>query len=237
MKKTILFISISLLLICSINAQSLLANKYGVIFGANTTDWLSNNQEGIKNIKSDIDFNISGGFYMQIALSDKWYISPTLLYTQKGASFEYNYTVDYPVNQRDEYATTNLISLSYVDLLPKISYSISSKFSVNIAPTVSFLINSDYTYNEFIINELDESTAPVELVPGIFNEESLLLGISLGYAYQLSDNLAIDARIFRQLGVNPRYSGEVRRPIELLSDDPSFIVQDETLTISILYSF
>ena len=101
----------------------------------------------------------------------------------------------------------------------------------------SFLINSDYTYNEVIVNQLDESTVPVELVPGIFNEESLLLGINLGYAYQLSDNLAIDARIYRQLGVNPRYSGEVRRPIELLSDDPSFIVQDETLTISILYSF
>ena len=236
MKKTILFFSI--FLFCNnINSQSLLANKYGFIFGVNTSEWISNNQEGVKNITSDISFNMSGGFYIQIALTDKWNIAPNLLYTQKGISFEYDYTVDYPINQRDEYTTVNSLSLSYVELMPKVSYNITDKFSVNLAPTISFLINSNYTFNESITNQLDESTAPISLEEGVFNEESLLVGLSLGYGYNFNDNLGVEARIYRQLGVTSNYSGEVRRPIELGSEDPSFILQDETLTISILYSF
>ena len=91
MKKTILFFSI--FLFCNnINSQSLLANKYGFIIGVNTSEWISNNQEGVKNITSDISFNMSGGFYMQIALTDKWNIAPNLLYTQKGISFEWYQT-------------------------------------------------------------------------------------------------------------------------------------------------
>ena len=59
-----------------INAQSLLPIKYGIKVGVNIANITSTPNEGVKNIDNTALIGIAGGFYMEIALNDKWYINP-----------------------------------------------------------------------------------------------------------------------------------------------------------------
>ena len=95
--------------------------------------------EGVRNDNSS-QMGIAAGFIVHIPLSDKWFINPEVLYSQKGASFNYAFTHDYELNQRDEYKTTNPLTLSYVELNPTISYKATDKLALNFGPSVSFLI-------------------------------------------------------------------------------------------------
>ena len=95
-------------------AQSLLPNKYGLKVGVNISNINTYTIEGVDGIKAPTSYaktGIVGGFYMQIPLNDKLYITPELLYSQKAVELDYNYTHDYPVNQRDEYMTTNKMKI------------------------------------------------------------------------------------------------------------------------------
>ena len=140
----------------AVSAQSLIPIKYGIKVGTNISNIISTPNEGVTNIETSSQIGISGGFYMEIALNDKWYINPELLYVQKGASFNYDYKHKWDsislnnVNNLDEYATTNSLKLAYVELNPTISYKASDKLALNFGPSVSFLISEDYTFTEKI---------------------------------------------------------------------------------------
>jgi long-subunit fatty acid transport protein len=145
--KKITLLTIIALLSFGANAQSLLPTKYGIKVGINISNVTSTANEGVKNIETSPILAIAGGLYMEIALNDKWYINPELLYVQKGASFNYNYMHKWDsissndVNNLDEYATTNSLNLAYVELNPTISYKVSDKLALNFGPSVSFLIS------------------------------------------------------------------------------------------------
>ena len=111
MKKSILivlFISSNL----GLNAQSLLPIKYGLKVGLNVASIISTPEEGVKNLEKSSNIGISGGFYMEIPLNDIWYINPEIVYSQKGGSFNYEYTQDYNINHRQEYSTTNKLPIT-----------------------------------------------------------------------------------------------------------------------------
>ena len=99
-----------------VNAQSLLPIKYGIKIGGNIANISSTPNDGVKNIDHTALIGVAGGFYMEIAINDKWYINPEVLYAQKGASFDYDFTHDYDFNQGeiDEHNTTNEIKLAYI---------------------------------------------------------------------------------------------------------------------------
>ena len=69
-----------------VKAQSLIPIKYGVKIGGNIGNVTSIPNDGVSNIDKTPIFGLSGGFYMQIALNDKWFINPEILYVQKGIS-------------------------------------------------------------------------------------------------------------------------------------------------------
>ena len=125
---------------------------------------------------------------MEIALNNKWYINPELVYTQKGMSFTDEFTHDYATNQRDKYNSTNELKLSYLELNPTISYKASYKLALNIGPSLSFLLNSDYTssYDKPLHEELE---------PSKLDEETLDIGLNLGISYYLTEKLLIDLKI------------------------------------------
>ena len=131
---------------------------------------------------------------MEIALNDQWYINPELKYTQKGASFDYDFTHDYEVNQgeRDEHNTTNELKLAYIELSPTISYKASDKLSLNFGPSVSFLIQSDYIPSETNTSEIIEHEV---LEEGLYTEESLDVGLNIGVSYYLTENFLIDGKV------------------------------------------
>ena len=174
------------------SAQSLIPMKYGIKVGTNISNIISTSNEGVKNIETSSQIGIAGGFYMEIALNDKWYINPELIYTQKGASFDYNFTHDYEINHRDEHNTTNELKLAYVELNPTISYKTAYKIALNFGPSVSYLIQSDYIPNE---KHNSEIVGHELLEESIYTEESLDVGVNLGISYYLSEYFLIDGKV------------------------------------------
>ena len=193
MKKIASILVISFLTIAT-SAQSLIPMKYGIKFGANISNIISTPNEGVKNIETSSQIGIAGGFYMEIALNDKWYINPELIYSQKGASFTYEYTHDYDPNQSDVHNTSNELKLAYVELNPTISYKASDKLALNFGPSVSFLVSPDYTILADKGGRDQEALHP-ELLEGTYTEEAIDVGINLGISYYLTENFLIDSRV------------------------------------------
>ena len=229
MKKSILITLITLLSI-GLNAQSLLPIKYGIKAGVNIANIISTPIDGVKNITTSSKIGITGGFYMEIALNDKWYINPELMYSQKGASFDYDYTQDYNTNKRTKYSTTNDLSLAYIELNPTISYKASYKVSLNIGPSVAFLMSSNYLYTQ-------EPTNQHTLSDGEFKEEAIDLGLNFGVSYYINENLLIDSKLYTGF-IN---IGEISRPIDLNEDPtpnlPAYTLKNRAIALSLAYLF
>ena len=232
---TLIFLSIG------VNAQSLIPTKFGVTVGVNIANITSTPNEGVKNIDNSALIGVAGGFYMEIALNDKWYINPELVYTQKGASFDYDFIHDYDINNRDEHNTTNKLQLSYVELNPTISYKTPYKIALNFGPSVSYLIiQSEYTTSETNTSEI---TGHELLEESIYTEESLDVGLNLGISYYLSEDFLIDGKVstgFMKIGeVSQKiYTGTTAN---VLHNSPSaqhvFELKNKNIVLSIAYLF
>ena len=193
MKKTASILTLVFLSLIT-SAQSLIPMKYGIKVGANISNIISTSNEGVSSIENSALVGIAGGFYMEIALNDKWFINPELIYSQKGASFTYKYTHDYEVNERDIHNTSNELKLAYVELNPTISYKYSDKIALNFGPSVSFILSPDYT---ILTDEgqNDNLSSHSELPEGSYSEETIDVGLNLGISYYLTENLLIDTRL------------------------------------------
>lgn len=177
-----------------LNAQSLLPKKYGLKVGVNFADLHSNPNDGVDNINTTNLYGLSGGFYMEIPLNDKWYLNPSLLYSQKGASFDYKYIHDYNINNRESRSSSNDLKLTYLELNPIISYKTPYRLALNIGPSLGYLIS--YEFN--ILSDVGEndSQSSHELLPDAeYQEEVIDLGLEVGLSYYLSDNLLLNANI------------------------------------------
>ena len=129
---------------------------------------------------------------MEIALNDKWYINPELIYSKKGASFTYEYTHNYDPNQSDVHNTSHELKLAYVEINPTISYKATDKLALNFGPSVSFILTPDYTILE---DKGDDLNAHSELLDGTYEEETIDVGINLGISYYLTENFLIDSKV------------------------------------------
>ena len=234
MKKitTLLFIA---LLSLGLNAQSLLPIKYGIKVGANIANISSTQNDGASPIDNSAQIGVAGGFYMEIPLNDKWYLNPELIYAQKGASFTYDYTHNYPVNAKDEYTTTNTLKLAYVEINPTISYKASQKLALNFGPSVAFLIQVDSTFTEKLTSVAPSSTTSKAT---LYESESLDVGLNLGISYYLTENFVIDSKVntgFMSIGkvskeINPGSFGN-------LEESNIYDLKNRGIVFSIAYLF
>ena len=241
--KKITLLTIVALVSFGANAQSLLPTKYGIKVGLNIANVTSTPNEGVKNIETTPLLGVAGGFYMEIALNDKWYIKPELLYVQKGASFNYDYKHKWDsislnnVNNLDEYATTNSLKLTYVELNPTISYKASDKLALNFGPSVSFLISEDYTFTEKIISN-DIPLNSVEPTPGTYESEDLDVGLNLGFTYYITENFLVDARVntgFMKVGIVNRITSIEKHGNE--KKEYNFELNNRAIVLSFAYLF
>ena len=193
MKKITSILALAFLTIAT-SAQSLIPIKYGIKVGANISNIISTSNEGVKNIESSALIGIAGGFYMEIALNDKWYVNPELIYSQKGASFTYEYTHNYDVNQSDVHNTSHELKLAYVELNPTISYKATDKLALNFGPSISFILTPDYAILTDKGQNDNLDTHP-DLLEGIYTEETIDVGVNLGISYYLTENFLIDSRV------------------------------------------
>ena len=234
MKKTTTLLFITLLSL-GLNAQSLLPIKYGIKVGANIANISSTQNDGASPIDNSAQIGVAGGFYMEIPLNDKWYLNPELIYAQKGASFTYDFTHNYPVNEKDEYTTTNTLKLAYVEINPTISYKASQKLALNFGPSVAFLIQVDSTFTEKLTSEATVSTNSKAT---LYESESLDVGLNLGVSYYLTENFVLESKVntgFMSIGkvskvINP---GSTNNPEESNIYD----LKNRGIVFSIAYLF
>ena len=241
--KKITLLSIITLISFGVNAQSLLPTKYGVKVGLNIVNVTSTPNEGVKNIETTPLLGVAGGFYMEIALNDKWYINPELLYIQKGASFNYDFTHKWDsigtnqTNNEDKYATTNSLKLAYVELNPTISYKASDKLALNFGPSVSFLISKDFVPNEKIIGESAPQNA-VENKLATFGSKDLDVGLNLGISYYLTENFLVDAKVntgFMKIGAVNKTTSTSKNENEKI--EKVFELNNRAIVVAFAYLF
>ena len=191
MKKisTLFFIT---LISFSLNAQSLLTIRYGIKIGTNIASISATQNDGSSPIEKPGLIGFSGGFYIKIPVNNKLSINPELVYTQKGSSFTFDYTYNYPINQRDEYVATSNINLSYVELNATISYKASDKIAMNIGPSFSYLIQVDSTFTEKLKSE---NSNALSIPPSsLYESESLDIGLNIGLSYFITEKLLLEGK-------------------------------------------
>ena len=240
MKKIASILVISFLTIAT-SAQSLIPMKYGIKFGANISNIISTPNEGVKNIETSSQIGIAGGFYMEIALNDKWYINPELIYSQKGASFTYEYTHDYDPNQSDVHNTSNELKLAYVEVNPTISYKATDKLALNFGPSVSFILTADCN----ILNDKgqnDNLSSHSELPDGTYEEETIDVGVNFRISYYLTENFLTDSRVNSSLmkaGTISKVtnSGFVNGTITNTPEINIYEIKNSVISFSIAYLF
>ena len=239
MKKTALILVLAFFTFAT-TAQSLIPIKYGIKAGLNFSSLNISSIDGVKPTVNSSQIGIAAGVCIHIALSDKWFINPEVLYSQKGARFNYDFTDDYLVNQRDEYATTNKLTLSYVELNPTISFKASDKLALNFGPSVSFLIGEKkYEYNQ------DPTKSPTNtthiLTDGSVEAASLDVGLNLGLSYFFTEHFFIDTRVYTGFmevaTVTQPYEVIIINGTQLYTPDPVYTLKNRAIVLSLAYLF
>ena len=220
-----------LTIICS--AQSLIPIKYGIKAGLNFSSLNISSIEGVQPADNSSLITIAAGFIVHIPLSDEWFINPEVLYSQKGASFNYAFTHDHELNQRDEYKTNNQLTLSYVELNPTISYKATDKLALNFGPSVSFLIGEKYVYTQDPARNITNTTNI--LTDGLVETESLDVGLNLGVSYFFTEHFFVDSRVYTGFievaSATQPYEKIINNP------DPAYTLKNSAIVLSISYLF
>ena len=232
MKKQFIFL-ISIFICFNLKSQNLLPNKYGLKVGGNISSLVTNSDEGVKNPTTSIGFGFAGGFYMQIPINNNISINPEILYSQNSSSFEYDYVYDYDDNQRDYYSSKSSITLSYVELNPTLSYLASYNLSLNIGPSIHYMISSKHEYEQTLTDREDETTSPEILADGVFDEQSLDIGLNAGLSYYLNENFILNTTIYSGF----MKIGDVLRPIDIQNDESTTTLKLSNIRVSFSYLF
>ena len=233
MKKLASILALVFLTIVS-SAQSLIPVKYGIKVGLNFSNLnITPAIDGVKPTDNSSQMGIAAGFIVHIPLSDEWFINPEVLYSQKGAKFNYDFTHDYEINQRDEYKTTNQVTLSYVELNPTISYKATDKLALNFGPSVSFLIGEDITPQDL---ERDNANTAHILTDGLVETASLDVGLNLGISYFFTEHFFVDSRVYTGF----LEVASATQPYEEIinnNPDPAYTLKNSAIVLSLAYLF
>ena len=238
MKKIASILALVFLTIVS-SAQSLIPIKYGIKAGLNFSSLNISSIEGVHPTDNSSQMGIAAGFIVHIPLSDEWFINPEVLYSQKGASFNYAFTHDYELNQRDEYKTTNQLTLSYVELNPTISYKATDKLALNFGPSVSFLIGEKYVYTQDPVRDITNITHI--LTDGLVETTSLDVGFNLGISYFFTEHFFVDTRVYTGFmevtTATQPYEIFIVNGTQIDTPEPAYNLKNRSIVLSIAYLF
>jgi len=238
MKKIASILALVFLTIVS-SAQSLIPIKYGIKAGLNFSSLNISSIEGVQPTDNLTVASITAGFIVHIPLSDEWFINPEVLYSEKGASFNYAFTHDYELNQRDEYKTTNQLTLSYVELNPTISYKATDKLALNFGPSVALLIGEKYDYTQNPARNITNTTNI--LTDGLVETASLDVGLNLGLSYFFTEHFFIDTRVYTGFlevaTATQPYEIFIVNGTQLYTPDPAYTLKNRAIVLSIAYLF
>ena len=174
------------------------ANAQGIGFGIKGGYNNSNIQ-----IDGEVDTDFKSGYHFGLFISkpitEKFIISPSVLYTSKGGNFKESdvYELESGTEISSEFRTN--INLSYVEVPIELKYMLTQKFSLSAIPYISFLVNDkmEMYYGECV----DGSCTAVkeELDEEFVEFNSTDYGVGFGMGYDINSHLILSAQY--QLGL------------------------------------
>ena len=170
---------------------------------------------------------------MQIPINNTLSVNPEILYSQKSSTFEYDYVYDYDINQRDYYKSKSSITLSFIEVNPTLSYLAAYNLSLNIGPSIHYMISSSHEYEQTLTERLDETTSAEVLGDGVFDESSLDIGLNAGLSYFINEDFILNGTVYSGF----MKIGEVLRPIDILNNEPTTNIKLSNIRLSLSYLF
>ena len=147
--------------------------------------------EGYAEPTTTSNTGIKAGVFLDIKLGAKWYISPTLSYSQFGSTTKLNRTFD--VDTIRTYGEeTKVYKMDYVTLDPIFEYRATDIFTLTIGPSIGYLIS----------NNLDKKVTNTpqgqnEDYNGEINGVSEIdAGVNIGTSFFITENLDIDLSLY-----------------------------------------
>jgi hypothetical protein len=204
MKKLLLLLFISSLSLTS-DAQNLSVPHYGIKIGLNYSNLnftqynylffgLAERTDGYA--KPTTTYNIGGkaGAYIDLKLSENWHLSNTVSYSQFGSITNLDQTWDTDTirkygNKKETY------KMDYVTLDPTFEYYVNDRFTLNIGPSLSYLIANNVEIlvtgeeggNDWTENSYDGEIEDVNDIDA---------GLNIGTSVYLTENLDIELNLY-----------------------------------------
>jgi hypothetical protein len=155
------------------------ANAQEVKFGAKAGLNISTITGGYLSGTSKTGFHVGG--LAEIKLNDKFAIQPELLYSTKGASYNF-FGFGFGVNEKED------ITLSYIDLPIMAKYFVIERLSIEAGPQIGFLMAAKGPK----YNEVNDTTDPKGDVKDAYNSTDF--GFNIGAGYELKQGIMFQAR-------------------------------------------
>lgn len=172
-------------------SQSLIPVNYGIKAGVNLATNSFSTIEGISPPSTSYQIGIQGGFFMQIALDDKWYITPEVLYSQEGVGVSYEYRVPLGGDMLS-YNVDGTIILTHIRINPHINFKATDVFSLNFGPSVGYLIGSEIDFQTTTADESSLTPTTGELP----DANSIDIGLNIGLTYYFNNHLFFNPRVY-----------------------------------------
>tara|TARA_B100000902_G_scaffold373307_1_gene401131 strand:+ start:9127 stop:9858 length:732 start_codon:yes stop_codon:yes gene_type:complete len=211
MKKYSLLILIYFLTI-DVSSQNLSVPSFGVKAGLNYSNlnFPQYNQlffgskdatEGFEKPENKANYGLKSGIFIDIRLSKKWYISPTLSYSQFGSTTSKDLTWDntFPGDSIRTYGMLkNDYEMDYISLDPNFEYRVNDKLSLVLGTSFSYLIENKITTevkedlnfnNNYENNEIRTDDAYEGEISEVSDFDA---GINIGGSIFLTENLDCD---------------------------------------------
>ena len=198
MKKIFILILVTFTFLNS-NSQNLSVPHYGIKLGYNHSSFnfiqynklyfgTKNPTEGYAKPNQIANPGLKGGFFVDLKISKKWYISPTLSYSQFGSETRIDKQWDEDTIRTYGFMKENF-NMEYITLDPLFEYRPVDKITLVVGPSISYLISNNllrYVEEEGIERTSDGVN---DEIPGVSEIDA---GLNLGISYFITENLDID---------------------------------------------
>ena len=95
------------------------------------------------------------------------------------------------------------------------------------------MVSSNDEYEQTLTETTDETISTEILEDGVFDEQSLDIGLNAGLSYYINENFILNTTIYTGF----MKIGEVLRPIDIQNDEPTTNLKLSNIRVSFSYLF
>ena len=206
MKKNFILLFVSCIFF-TINAQNLSVPHYGIKVGYNHSSFnftqynylffgLEKPTQGYSKPDQIANSGIKAGLFIDVKMSKKWHISPTVSFSQFGSETNLNQQWDntYVGDTIRTYGfKRETFTMEYITLDPLFEYRPNDRISLIIGPSISYLISNNLV--RYIEEEGSERTSDAlnGEIPGVSDIDA---GLNVGTSFFITENLDIDLNAY-----------------------------------------